>query len=116
MISVTGPSQIAGQQSDGQTVVFPITIQWSKQKNVNRYRLQIAADEKFQNVFFDGQVRGNRYTVNELSPGFYYWRVAAADAQLGAFSQPVRFFLSGGVITQVKFPSRTLGARQQSAK
>ena len=112
ILAATGPSSIAiGQQVNGQVIVFPTTIQWNKQKSVGRYRLQIAADEKFQDVFFDGLVAGNRYTVNNLPPGSYYWRVAPADSQLGAFSHPVRFFLSGGAITYVRLPKRAAGSR-----
>jgi hypothetical protein len=104
-------SSVAGQPANGRVVVFPTTIQWNKQKSVSRYRLQIAADEKFQDVFFDAPINGNRYTVEDLSPGPYYWRVAAAEDQLGTFSCPVRFFLSGGVITPVKLPNRGVGSR-----
>ena len=97
----------AGQRVNGRVIVFPVTIKWEKRRAVTRYRLQIAADEKFQNVFFDRRVEGNRYTVNDLEPGPYYWRVAASDAQLGQFSRPVPFFLSGGVVTSVQLPRRT---------
>jgi hypothetical protein len=98
------------QRIDGRTVVFPITIDWNKQKNVTRYRLQIAADEKFQDVFFDGRVNGNRYVVTNLLPGAYYWRVAPADAGLGEFSRAARFFLSGGVVTTVQPVNRFGGS------
>ena len=92
-------------------IVFPITIQWNKQESVRKYRLQIAADEKFQDVFFDGLVAGNRYTVKALAPGSYYWRVAPADSQVGGFSRPVRFFLSGGAIISVQLSKRGSGSR-----
>ena len=103
------------QQATGREVIFPVTIHWSRQKNVSRYRLQIAADEKFENVFFDRRVSGDRYIVNELSPGYYYWRVASADLQVGEFSRPVRFFISGGVVTSVTLPSRSSRARSLPA-
>lgn len=112
IVAATGLSNIASsQQLDGRVIVFPVEIQWSKQPSVSRYRLQIAADEKFQDVFFDGRVAGNRYTVDKLPPGSYYWRVAANDSQLGAFSHPVRFFLSGGVVTNVQLPRKASGSR-----
>ena len=69
---------------------------------VTRYRLQIAADEKFQDVFFDGRVAGSRYLVSDLSPGYYYWRVAPADSESPRFSRPSRFFVSGGVVKTVR--------------
>lgn len=101
-LSLTSSSFVTGQQSNGRVVVFPVTLQWNKQKDVSRYRLQIAADEKFQDVYFDSPVYGNRHVVKDLPPGTYYWRAAPADFQLGAFSPPVRFFLSGGVVTTVQ--------------
>jgi hypothetical protein len=111
LLAATGSSGIASSQQFGQVVVFPVTIQWNKQQSVSRYRLQIAADEKFQDVFFDGRVAGNRYTVDKLPPGSYYWRVAPADPQLGAFSHPVRFFLSGGAVISVQLSKRPAGSR-----
>jgi hypothetical protein len=97
------------QQPATREIVFPVSIRWNREPDVKRYRLQIAADEKFQNVFLDRRVVGDRYTVNELSAGYYYWRVAPADSQLGTFSRPVRFFISGGTVTPitlVRVPSR----------
>jgi hypothetical protein len=94
------------QQTTTREIVFPVAIQWNREKDVKRYRLQIAADEKFQNVFLDRRVVGDRFVVSELSPGYYYWRVAPADSQVGNFSRPVRFFISGGTITPVRPSSR----------
>lgn len=100
-----------GQQTPRREIIFPIPIQWNKQKGVTMYRLQIAADEKFQDVFIDRRVSGSRYVVSNLSPGYYYWRVAPAESQLGEFSRPVRFFVSGGIVTTVRLPNRGAGAR-----
>jgi hypothetical protein len=94
------------QQTTTREVVFPVSIQWNREKGVKRYRLQIAADEKFQNVFLDRRVVGDRFLVSELSAGYYYWRVAPADWQLGNFCRPVRFFISGGTITPVRLSNR----------
>jgi len=101
-----------GQQANPREIVFPVTIQWNKQKGITRYRLQIAADEKFQDVFFDRRVTGSRYVVSDLSPGSYYWRVAPAEGELGEFSRPVKFFVSGGVVTTVRLPNRRVRGRQ----
>ena len=94
------------QQSPTREISFPIAIHWSKQSGVRRYRLQIAADEKFQDVFFDGLVMGERYVANTLPPGSYFWRVAVADSNLRRFSPAVRFFVSGGIVTRVTIPNR----------
>ncbi len=93
----------------GHAIAFPTPIQWNKQRSVGRYRLQIAGDERFQDVFYDGLVTGERYVVSSVPPGYYYWRVAAADFDLGEFSKPVRFFVSGGVVTTVRLPARAAG-------
>ncbi len=101
------------QQTPGREIAFPLTIQWHKQKGVTRYRLQIAGDDGFQNVFFDGPVIGERYIVRGVSAGYYYWRVAAIDSR-AAFSWPMRVFISGGVVTPVdiaKLSGRGSGTR-----
>ena len=86
------------QQAANRSISFPISIQWTKQKGVAKYRLQIASDENFRNIFFDGRVSGTRYTVSGLPPGYYYWRTAPSDFYTGQFSNPVRFFVSGGAV------------------
>jgi hypothetical protein len=96
----------AAQQTTGREIAFPVPIRWNRQKGTNKYRLQIAADERFQNVFFDRRVTGDRYVVKELSPGYYFWRVAPAEWQVGEFSRPIKFFISGGVVMPVTFPRR----------
>lgn len=88
-------------------MIFPITVQWTRQKAVTKYRLQIAADEEFENIYLDKRVFGSSYTVKDLSSGYYYWRVVPADAPGGNFSRPIRFFISGGVVTPVILPNRS---------
>ncbi len=88
-------------QSPGQTVVFPIAIEWTRQSGVNGYRLQISADQVFRDVYYDRLVMGNRYLLNDLPPGYYFWRVAPAEGKLGAFSRPVGIFVSGGMVIRV---------------
>lgn len=97
-VLLTFPVFALGQQPTTHSVSFPTTIQWNKQKSVARYRLQIASDENFRSIFFDGRINGERYTVSGLPPGYYYWRTAAADRSTGQFSKPVRFFVSGGAV------------------
>jgi len=97
---------VEAQQTATREIVFPVSIQWNREKGVKKYRLQIAADEKFQNVFLDRPVVGDRFVVSELSAGCYYWRVAPAHSQVGNFSRPVRFFISGGTITPVRISNR----------
>lgn len=74
-----------------QTLPGEVRIKWDKQEGVSRYRIQIAGDERFSDVFFDGKVTGQEYVTKDLAPGTYYWRVAPADYQTRAFLKPVRF-------------------------
>jgi hypothetical protein len=90
----TFAQRILGQRQ----IAFPTKIQWPKQRGVNKYRLQIAEDERFSSIFYDGPVSGERYVVTGLAPGYYYWRIAPAGSQTGAFMRPVRFFIPGGVV------------------
>lgn len=84
-IMIAGPQVFAGQLGAG------VQIKWSKRPGVTRYRLQIARDERFTDVLFDGRVTGEQYLARELSPGIYYWRIASADYQTLEFQTPVRF-------------------------
>ncbi|MGH9957148.1 MAG: isopeptide-forming domain-containing fimbrial protein, partial [Pyrinomonadaceae bacterium] len=43
-------------------------ISWQGQPGVSRYRLQLAADERFENVIFDGEVPTNEYISPGLAP------------------------------------------------
>lgn len=105
----------SAQQLTGRALVFPVTIQWNRQKAVKWYRLQIAADERFRDVFFDKRIAGERYVASELAPGNYYWRVAPAEPQLGYFSRPIKFFVSGGVVKDVKVRNRMTRTRSTPA-
>lgn len=78
----------SGQTSTPTTV--PVSIEWVAQTGVARYRLQIATDESFTDVRVDSLVIGHQYTVRDLEPGHYYWRVAPSDSETGQFRQPVR--------------------------
>lgn len=86
-------------QTIGQTLAFPATIQWPRQSGVTWYRLQIGVDDTFRDIYQDRRVGGDRVRISDLTPGYYYWRIATADKKLGEFSRPVRFFVSGGVVT-----------------
>ncbi|HEV2884519.1 MAG TPA: hypothetical protein VGW36_06650 [Pyrinomonadaceae bacterium] len=100
------PAIAPAQQPWGRPIAFPTSVQWARYRSVNKYRLQIAGDPQFRNVFYDGLVRGDRYKVSHLFAGYYYWRVAPVEAQRGPFSPPVRFFVSGGVVISRTPPAR----------
>jgi len=99
------PVIVLGQQA--RSISFPTSIQWTKQKGVAKYRLQIASDENFRSIFFDARVNGERYTVSGLPPGYYFWRTAPANFHAGQFSKPVRFFVSGGEVVSAKLQDKS---------
>ena len=66
-------------------------IEWSKQRGATRYRLQIASDEQFSDVLFDGLITGNQYIVSDLPAGHYYWRVSRVGREAGRFIKAVPF-------------------------
>ena len=104
------PAALAQQTSGKRPRAFPTTIQWNKQRGITKYRLQIAEDEKFSSIFYDGPVDGERYLVTGLAPGYYYWRIAPVGSRTVTFLKPVRFFVSGGVVVS-GMGSRSTAAR-----
>jgi outer membrane protein assembly factor BamB len=65
-----------------------VHLRWPGQQGVLRYRLQLARDDKFNDIVFDRAVFGTEYAVTELSAGRYFWRVAPAVKETGTFSSP----------------------------
>jgi outer membrane protein assembly factor BamB len=71
-----------------------ILVRWQGKPGVSRYRLQLATDEKFEDVVFDQAVEGRQYVVRDLPPGNYFWRVAPAASETSiAYSPPERVTL-----------------------
>ena len=66
-------------------------IEWVGKTGVTRFRLQIASDEQFSNVIFDGVVDGSEYLARDLEPGHYYWRVAPAKSPGRQFLKVAQF-------------------------
>ena len=64
-----------------------ILIRWQGRPGVERYRLQLATDARFNDIVFDQAVVGRQHVVRELTPGRYYWRVAPAPKETGAYSR-----------------------------
>jgi outer membrane protein assembly factor BamB len=73
---------------EARQVTQSTVIRWSGQPGIKRYRLQLARDEKFADIIFDRAVVGLEYRVTELPSGSYYWRVAPAAVETGAYSSP----------------------------
>ncbi|HEY0544566.1 MAG TPA: PQQ-binding-like beta-propeller repeat protein [Pyrinomonadaceae bacterium] len=64
-------------------------LAWTGTPKIARYRLQLARDEAFTDIVFDKLVVGREYTVTELAPGGYFWRVAPAASETGAYTKPL---------------------------
>jgi hypothetical protein len=111
LISVSlGLSLNVAPQSSPREISFPIAISWHRQTGIKQYRLQVAGDERFRDVYIDTLVSGEQYTVKDLSPGYYYWRLSPAGANAGA-SLPVKFFVSGGLVQPGNRLARPAGMR-----
>lgn len=92
-----------------------ILVRWQGKPGVNRYRLQLATDEKFEDVVFDQAVEGRQYVVKDLPPGNYFWRVAPAAAETSvSYSTPERVTLGSEqkvAVTSVVLPADATGWR-----
>lgn len=86
----------AGQQPVARQVPPSILVRWEGKPGVNRYRLQLARDQKFEDIVFDQAVEGRQHVVKGLAPGNYFWRVAPAAAETSTvYSRPEPVSLSG---------------------
>jgi outer membrane protein assembly factor BamB len=99
-----------------QQITPSILIRWQGKPGVNRYRLQLARDEKFEDIVFDQAVEGREYVVKGLPSGNYFWRVAAAAAETStAYTQPERVSLTDSAtkveVASVVLPADTNGWR-----
>lgn len=93
-----------------------VLIRWDGQPKIERYRLQLARDEAFSDIVFDRIVMGREYTVMELDPGKYFWRVAPSAGETGKYSPPlpveISYNNSGAVVTgKVLTPPADVGWR-----
>jgi outer membrane protein assembly factor BamB len=91
----TTATQANGQTPTAQQLPPSILVRWQGRPGVNRYRLQLATDERFEDIVFDQAVEGRQYVVKGLPPGNYFWRVAAAAAETSvSYTKPERVTLS----------------------
>jgi hypothetical protein len=98
--------QPAGQTPPAREVSSSILVRWRGAPGVNRYRLQLATDEKFEDIVFDQPVEGRQHIVRGLPAGNYFWRVAPAVAETSAsFSRPERVYISASSTTVAEAPN-----------
>src|SRR5216684_4157102 len=77
--------------SSTQVQATQVHLHWGARPGVLRYRLQLAGDVAFNDIVFDRVVPGNEYSISDLTPGRYFWRVAALN------TQPLQFSSAGVV-------------------
>jgi len=74
------------QEANTATAGGGTLIRWRARPSVERYRLQLALDNAFNDIVFDRAVIGNTYRVTELPQGRYYWRIAPATTETEAYT------------------------------
>ncbi|HEV3467745.1 MAG TPA: FG-GAP-like repeat-containing protein [Pyrinomonadaceae bacterium] len=111
------PAQGAQKPEARQVSETAVLVQWRGTPGINRYRLQVATDEKFEDIVFDQAVEGRQYVVRGLPKGNYFWRIAAAAAETSAaYTQPQRVAVSDSAVTTVEAaPSASTFAPDESA-
>ncbi len=116
LLALACPLGLVAQDTPQAKQIGPsILIRWQGKPGVSRYRLQLATDEAFKDIVFDQAVVGRQHVVKELPPGNYFWRVAPAAGETGAYSIPTRVTLGdkpGRVeVADVVMPADTGGWR-----
>jgi hypothetical protein len=94
---------ISKPNSGLQTFDPKITIQWLKSELAKSYFLQLATDQDFTEIVDTQQVQENSFTIEDLTPGVYFFRVQliAEDGFETLFSPP----LTWEVVEQPKLGS-----------
>lgn len=78
----------AQKPTNAEVAATSLKLRWPSKPGIKRYRLQVALDEKFTDIVFDGAVMGLEQEVSGLQPGKYFWRVAPATKETGRYSAP----------------------------
>jgi outer membrane protein assembly factor BamB len=87
-------AQISSSPENTQVNNTEVHLRWGPRPGVSRYRLQLASDSSFADILFDRVVAANDYQINDLPPGWYYWRIAPLTDRLGEFSSAGRIEVS----------------------
>ena len=111
LILTLSVSSLAQSKPAGPQQKSELRLSWEGTRGVNRYRLQVSRDAKFDDLVFDRAVEGREYVITDLPLGHYYWRVAPAAAETGTFSRPRTIEIPGST----KVESATVVGTQTSA-
>jgi glucodextranase-like protein len=79
------PAPQLSSPEDGATYPFlrqapRVDMTWRATERARAYRVVVATDPAFRRIFADEGVEGTSFTLRNLQPGTYYWRVRARDA------------------------------------
>ncbi len=83
-------------RAGGKQSLGPVPFQWSPNVEAKTARLQVARDERFQDLVAEREgLEGTSATLELPGPGVYFWRLAStrADGDRGPFGDPQRFEL-----------------------
>ena len=63
-------------------IKLPFFFQWTEEKEIDSYHIQISTDSNFKNIFHEDIVTSNLYFLNkELKDNIYYWRVKVLNSK-----------------------------------
>ncbi|WP_162125778.1 FecR domain-containing protein [Pseudoxanthomonas wuyuanensis] len=72
------------------------TLRWTRSRNAQSYRYQVAASDDFAHPLLSGSdIAETAAVLRGLAPGRYYWRVGSTDAagKHGPYGDPIGFVL-----------------------
>ena len=58
-----------------------VELKWRPAQRAVSYRVVVARDSRFRKIFADEKVRGTSFSIRNMEPGSYYWRVRSVDAE-----------------------------------
>ena len=103
--------QIVSPVNGIDNVGHSIVLKWQTVQYANEYRLQVAYDENFSQIFLSQNVIDSAYTVEGLSgETIYNWRVGSKNNSGSSEYSPASYFVTGfpGVPTAVYPLDQTL--------
>lgn len=56
-----------------------VDLKWKMVEGASRYRIVVAHDRSFRNIFAEERIAGTSLRLRNLRPGTYYWRVRSLD-------------------------------------
>lgn len=70
----------------------PVNIYWQEKTGAQNYRVEVAEDPRFKKVITAQIVRDTKFSLLQLPPGTYYWRVRVEEATgVSSWAEPRNF-------------------------